>query len=144
MASIPGGQFSFSAAHGPINAVLTPDGTSLPPAVAGAFNLEVITSPQGTSYPLPHGYQGVALLSDGGHDLDMLHGSYAVTVTGTGPDTVMGGDGSDTIQGGTGPETISGGHGADQITGGTGAQLIYGGDGDDTIHGGTGPETIYG
>jgi Ca2+-binding RTX toxin-like protein len=142
MASIPGGQFVFSAAAPqPVNVLTTSNGVSPPSPTPGAFNLEVITSPQGTNYPLPPGYQGVALLSDGGHDLDMLHGSYAVTVTAPGPDTVQGGDGNDTIQGGAGPETLAGGQGNDVITGG-GPQFIQGGAGNDTIHGGIGPDTI--
>lgn len=111
MASIPGGQFSFSAAHGSVNVVQTPDGTSLPSPVAGAFNLELVTSPQGTNYTLPAGYQGVALLSNGGQELDLLNGNINVAVTGTLADTVLGGDGNDTIQGGTGNDPIQGGAG---------------------------------
>src|SRR5262245_47427408 len=55
MASIPGGQFTFFAANKPVNVVFTPDGQSLPPPVSGDFNLEVVTSPQGNSHPLPLG-----------------------------------------------------------------------------------------
>src|ERR1700761_4454828 len=144
MASIPGGQFSFFASNEPVNVVPTPDGSSLPPPVAGAFNLEVITSPHGTNYALPAGYQGVALLSNGGQELDLLHGNIGVTVTGTGADTVLGGDGNDTIQGGIGPETIIGGSGNNLITGGTGDDSIYGGSGNTTIYGSTGSDTIVG
>jgi Ca2+-binding RTX toxin-like protein len=144
MASIPGGQFTFSAAHQPVNLVVAASGASLPPPIPGDFNLEVITSPIGTSYPLPPGYQGVALLSQGGHELDMLRGSYSVAVTGSGADTVQGGTGNDTIIGGTGAELIYGGHGNDLIIGGTGPDTIYGGAGNDTITGGTGPELIHG
>ena len=67
MASIPGGQFTFSAANMPVNVVVTSNGQSMPPPIAGAFNLELVTSPVGTAYALPPGYQGVALLSDQGH-----------------------------------------------------------------------------
>jgi Ca2+-binding RTX toxin-like protein len=144
MASIPGGQFTFSAVHQPVNLVVTASGASLPPPISGDFNLEVITAPIGTSYPLPPGYQGVALLSQGGYGLDMLRGSYSVAVTGSGADTVQGGAGNDTITGGTGPELIQGGHGNDLIQGGTGPDTIYGGAGNDTITGGTGPDTIAG
>ena len=143
MASIPGGQFTFSAAHQPVNVVVAASGAALPPPIPGDFNLDVITSPIGTSYPLPPGYQGVALLSQGGHELDMLRGSYSVAVTGSG-DTVQGGTGNDTIIGGTGPELIYGGHGNDLISGGTGPDTIYGGTGNDTIYGATGPELIHG
>ncbi|MGC2523774.1 MAG: hypothetical protein WA417_14240, partial [Stellaceae bacterium] len=133
MASIPGGQFTFAAAHQAVNLVVTASGASLPPPIPGDFNLEVITSPFGTSYPLPPGYQGVALLSEGGHDLNILRGSYGVTVAGNGADTVQGGAGNDTIIGGTGSELIHGGHGNDLIHGGTGPDTIYGGAGNDTI-----------
>jgi len=43
MASVPGGQFTFFAANKPINAVFTPDGSSLPRPIHGDFNLEVVT-----------------------------------------------------------------------------------------------------
>jgi serralysin len=171
MASIPGGQFAFFAANKPVNVVLTPDGHASPPPVPGDFNLELVTSPQGTAYGLPAGYQGVALLANQGHTLNLLQGDIGVSVIGNGPDTIIAGSGNDTIYGGHGPElivggsgrdlifggggadtiyggigseTIYGGAGRDEIHGGAGPQLIDGGDGADTIYGGTGPETIYG
>ena len=134
MTSVPGGQYSFFAAGQAVNVVTTSDGTNLQPPIGGEFNLEVVTSPQGTSYPLPPGYQGVALLSDQGHALNMLTGDYAVWANGGGPDTIQAGSGNDTIFG-------SSGH--DLITGGSGPDVIYGGR-QDTIQGGTGPDTIYG
>jgi len=169
MTSVPGGQYSFFAAGQAVNVVTTSDGTNLQPPIGGEFNLEVVTSPQGTSYPLPPGYQGVALLSDQGHALNMLTGDYAVWANGGGPDTIQAGSGNDTIfgssghdlitggsgpdviyggrqdtiQGGTGPDTIYGGAGRELITGGSGPDVIYGGR-QDTIQGGIGPDTIYG
>src|SRR6516164_2247854 len=134
MASVPGGQYSFFANGEDVNVVFTPDGSNLPPPIAGEFNLEVITDGKVPS-GIPTGYQGVAVLSDNGQTLDMAYGDYAVQVKSGGPHTIIGGSGNDTIYGGNGPELLIGGSGAD---------LIFGGNGPDTIQGGSGPETIYG
>ena len=131
MTSVSGGQFQISANGEKINVVTTPDGSHLPPPISGEFNLEVVTSPGGSS-DLPTGYQGVALLSDGGSTIEMASGDYAVRVTGDGFHTVIAWNGNDTVYGGNGSDSILGGRGSD---------LIYGGKGDDTIRAGTGPET---
>lgn len=83
MTSVPGGQFQTSANGEKVNVVTTPDGSHLPPPIGGEFNLEVVTSTGGSS-DLPAGYQGVALLSDGGSTIEMAAGDYAVRVTGDG------------------------------------------------------------
>jgi hypothetical protein len=62
---------------------------SLP--VSGYFNFEVITSPGGTSYSLPTGYQGMALLPGGtGSQLDVQSGSIGVIDTGSSNTIVLG------------------------------------------------------
>lgn len=83
MTSVPGGQFQVSANGEKVNVITTPDGSHLPPPISGEFNLEVVTSPGGAS-ELPTGYQGVALLSNGGNSIEMAAGDYAVRVTGDG------------------------------------------------------------
>jgi Ca2+-binding RTX toxin-like protein len=170
MASIPGGQYTFFAAGPPVNVVITPDGSNLPPPIPGVFNLELVTSLSGPS-SMPPGYQGVALASPDGKTIDLVSGDDGFKVLGGGPhtisagsgnDTIFGGKGpdlifggsgrdlifggrsDDTISGGSGPDTIFGGAGRDLITGGNGPDLIYGGKGNDTIQGGSGPDTIYG
>jgi Ca2+-binding RTX toxin-like protein len=170
MASIPGGQYTFFAAGPPVNVVITPDGSNLPPPIPGVFNLELVTSLSGPS-SMPPGYQGVALASPDGKTIDLVSGDDGFKVLGGGPhtisagsgnDTIFGGKGpdlifggsgrdlifggrsDDTISGGSGPDTIFGGAGRDLITGGNGPDLIYGGKGNDTIQAGSGPDTIYG
>src|SRR3954447_18200860 len=142
MASIPGGQYNAFAQGGQqVNVVLTPDGSNLPPPIAGEFNLEVITGgiiPNG----LPAGYQGVAVLSDDGHTINMAYGDWALQVNGSA--TVYGGAGSDTIYGGDGPNMLFGGSGSGHIYAGSGPTTIQGGNGPDTIQGGSGADTIYG
>jgi Ca2+-binding RTX toxin-like protein len=158
--SVLGGQYNVVVpGNQQVNVVMTTNGDSLPPAVPGAFNLEVITDgvvPAG----LPQGYEGVLVLSDNGQTIDMAYGNFALNLTGdptviggTGNDTITagnapalitGGSGSDLIYGGNGPDTIQGGSGSDTIYGGAGPDTIYGGNGPDTIYGGNGPDTIYG
>src|SRR5262249_62037194 len=81
MASVPGGQYTFFANGNNANVVATPDGSGLPPPVAGQFNLELLTSGSGSA-SIPPGYQGVAILSPDGKTLDMVAGDYGVQVTG--------------------------------------------------------------
>src|SRR3982750_2337817 len=108
MASIPGGQFTFFAANRPVNVVVTPDGQTLPLPIAGDFNLGVVPSAPG-SLSLPPGYQGVALLADGGHSVDLANGDYGVSVIGNGGATIRAGSGNDTIVGGGGGDLVSSG-----------------------------------
>ena len=68
MASIPGGQFTFFGSDKFVNVATTPDGSGLPPAVAGKLNLEMITSGHWDG-SVPAGYQGVAVLSPDGRTL---------------------------------------------------------------------------
>src|SRR5215472_9725043 len=151
MASVPGGQYTFFANGGNTNVVATPDGSHLPPPVAGEFNLELLTSGHGSA-AIPPGYQGVAMLSPDGRTLDMVAGDYGVHVGHGGPHTIIAGTGNDTIYGGNGPTMIIGGSGNDQIyggngrdpiVGGSGGELVVGGNGKDTIVGGSGPDTIF-
>src|SRR5207253_9521605 len=143
MASVPGGQYTFFANGSNANVVATPDGSGLPPPVAGEFNLELLISGHGSA-SIPPGYQGVAMLSPDGRTLDLTGGDYGVHVGGGGPQTVIGGTGNDTIYGGNGPTMIIGGSGDDQIFGGNGRDTIQGGSGHETIYGGNGRDLIVG
>ena len=82
MASIPGGQFAVYGSGGNINAVIATDVNQLPAPIGGEFNLAVITGPDPITGP-PPGYQGVALLSDGGRTIDMAYGNYDLLVATT-------------------------------------------------------------
>src|SRR6185312_1251011 len=106
MASIAGSQFDATAGATPVNVVETTDGT-LPPPTPGVFNLEIWTGPPGTapSTPAP-GYQGLAVLSDGGLQLDLITGAFAVTDNGTGNDTLIAHGDNETISGGAANVTL--------------------------------------
>ena len=143
----------FVASGAPMNAVSTPNGTNLPAAVPGDFNLEVITSPSGTNYSLASGYQGIALVNTGaGPSITLLSGSYGVVdvaggdliVAGPGDDSI-GGAPYDTVIGGTGNQFIDGSAGHQFIIGGSaGNETIWGGAGDTINGGGAANETIGG
>src|ERR1700722_9666613 len=144
MASIVGSQYGFFAPqNGTIHVVFSADGSNLPAAASGVFNLEVITSPTGISYSLPTGYQGVALLPGGtGQSLNLLLGNGGVTDNGT-SDTITAGSGNNSIVGGQ-LDAITGGTGNDVIDGSVGKESVTGGSaGNDTITSGTG-DTING
>src|ERR1700761_2221595 len=115
MASVTGSQYVFVASQ-KVNLVFSTDGnaSNLPAPLAGAFNLELIQVPSGSTFPNPTGYQGVAILPGGtGQVLQLLAGDYGVIDTSTG----------DSIIAGTGSQTITGAVG-DSITGGSGALVV--------------------
>src|SRR5260370_33624302 len=76
MASVPGGQYTLFANGNNMNVVATPDGSGMPPPVAGLFNLELLTGSGSAS--IPAGYQGVAMLSPDGRTINMVAGDYGV------------------------------------------------------------------
>jgi Ca2+-binding RTX toxin-like protein len=142
--SVPGGQYSFfGPPGGSINLVQSPDGNNLPAAVPGVFNLLVITAPTQASYPVPSGYQGVAIYVGGTDNaLSLVAGDVNVDDAGPG-DSIFGGPGFSTIGGGQ-FDTIVGGSNNEFIDGSRGHQLITGGSGgDETIFGGS-ADTING
>lgn len=168
--TLEGGQFGFFLPpNQTLSVVFTPDGSNLPAAISGDFNLEVITAPTQSSYPLPQGYQGVAIFPGGtGKALTLLAGDINVSdsgpadsiVGGTGFSTIGGGQ-LDTIVGGSNNEFIDGTQGYESITGGSaGDETIFGGSGDtiaaggataviggarfDTLTGGTGTDFLDG
>src|SRR5271155_3440957 len=86
MASIPGSQFVATAAL--VNVAETSNGT-LPPPVSGDLNLEIWTGPPGSAPTSPApGYEGLAILTDGGRELDLISGTFGVTDNGSGDDVI--------------------------------------------------------
>lgn len=158
MATIPGSHFVATAPGQPVNVVETTTGTGLPPTVPGAFNLEVFVG--GIASTSAPGYQGLALLSPSGLQLDLISGAFAVTDNGTGNDTlnafganetIIGGSAGvtlnlfghgETAQGGSGPDTINVFGSSDSVTGGTGNDTINVFGAHDTISAGTGNDAI--
>src|SRR5260370_811536 len=144
-------RYAFFTPNKLVNVVATPDGSSLAAPISGEFNLELVTAPVGTSYPLPSGYQGVAILPGGsGRILQVLSGDMTIVDSGSGDSIILGagaqtviGATGDTITGGSGPTTIGGAVGAN-ITGGAGAVLINGLAGSQQITGGSGDMTVWG
>ncbi|HVH82577.1 MAG TPA: NF038122 family metalloprotease, partial [Stellaceae bacterium] len=138
---------------GALNPVYTPSGTNLPAAIAGHFNLEIVTAASGTNYPLPSGYQGVALLNTGpAPSINLVSGSLGMVdnvggysiLAGSGGDSIGGAHG-DTITGGTGNDFIDGSAGKESIIGGSaGSETIWGAAGDTISGGGAANETIGG
>jgi hypothetical protein len=137
-ATTEGGQSGFFEPPGvPLNVVYTPDRNNLPSPVSGDFNLEVITVPTQASYPVPSGFQGVAVFTGGtGKTLTLLAGN--INVSDSGPaDSIVGGPGFSTIGGGQ-RDTIVGGSNNEFIDGTQGYESITGGSaGDETIFGGS-------
>jgi hypothetical protein len=133
MASIAGSQFVFSAPQ-PLNLTPTTDGSGLPPPIGGSFNLELITAPSGNNFPIPRGYQGVALL-DNATTLTMLHGNYEVSDTDS--------DGRDTIIGGDGFDTVNVLVGNDLVILGSGNSTVFGAAGDTIEANGGGPRVTF-
>jgi Ca2+-binding RTX toxin-like protein len=158
MATIAGSQFVATAPGQPVNIVETTTGLGLPPTVPGAFNLEVFVGGI-ASTPAP-GYQGLAVLSPSGLELDLISGAFAVTDNGTGNDTlnafganetIIGGSAGvtldlfghgETAQGGSGPDTINVFGSSDSVTGGTGSDTINVFSAHDTITAGSGNDAI--
>jgi Ca2+-binding RTX toxin-like protein len=157
MATIPGSHFTVTAGA-VVNIVETTTGTGLPAPVAGDFNLEVYVGSLANAPPLAPGYQGLAVLTAGGLQLDLLSGTYAVTDNGTGNDTLDAFGTNETISGGSnnvtlnvnGPYDVAVGGGQDTISvngnfdtvNGQGNDLINVNNSLNTISGGAGNDTI--
>jgi Ca2+-binding RTX toxin-like protein len=159
MATVPGSHFVVTAPGQPVNVVETMTGVGLPPTVPGAFNLEVFIGGAASSNVAPS-YQGLAVLSPSGQELDLVSGTFAVTDNGAGNDTlsafganetIVGGaagvtlnlfGNSETAQGGSGPDTINVFGTADSVTGGASNDSISVFAAQDTITAGSGSDTI--
>lgn len=158
MATIPGSQFTVTAPFQAVNIVETMSGSGLPAGVPNDFNLEIFVGSLGNAPlgPAP-GYQGLAVLSPNGTELDLVSGVYAVTDNGSGDtlnaygnaETIIGssagtvlnlyGNG-DVAQGG-GPDTISL-YGNGEIANGSGNDQIGAYGLADTVNPGSGNDLI--
>jgi Ca2+-binding RTX toxin-like protein len=158
MASIPGSHFIATEPGKTVNAVET-SGGHLPPPKNGDFNLEVWTGNPADAPSSPaHGYQGLAVLSDGGKQIDLISGAYDVTDQGLGFDSIIASGDDQTISGGaanvtltiTGQQDVANGGGTDTITvtgnfdtvNGNGNDLITVFGTNDSVAGGGGNDTI--
>ena len=131
MASIPGSQFVATAPGQTVNVIETSDG-SVPPPIAGQFNLEVWTG-AGSPPGLAPGYQGLAILSAGGQQIELVTGVFAVQDVGSGNDTLIASGDNETIIGGSGNETMIANGAFDVIVGGGQDTInVYGHD--DTVN----------
>ncbi len=159
MATIPGSQWQASASGLTVNVVQTTDGT-LPAPIAGDFNLEIFISGSGGAPTTPAaGYQGLAVLSPSGLELDLISGAFAITDNGSGNDTLSAYGANETISGGAANvalnlfgnnEVANGGGGQDTINvfgnadtvNGNGVDLINVFGTGDWVNGGSGNDTI--
>lgn len=83
---------------------------------------------------------------EGGNGNDTLTGSTAndVLIGGRGRDTLDGGGGDDYLDAGAGNDVLSGGDGADVLLGGGGRDTLDAGPGDDTLAGGPARDRVAG
>jgi len=157
MATIPGSHF-LATAGSPVNVVETTTGTGLPAPIPGDFNLEVFVGNIANLPPLTPGYEGFAVLSPNGLEIDLISGTYAVTDNGTGDDTINAYGTHETISGGSanvslnvfGNGDVANGGGQDTINVSGNADVVHGVGDDsitvtghnDQIYAGTGNDTI--
>jgi Ca2+-binding RTX toxin-like protein len=142
MATIPGSHFTVTAGL-TVNVVETTTGIGLPPAIPGDFNLEVFVGADANAPPLAAGYDGLAVLSPSGLELDLFAGAFAVTDNGTmGNDTLSAFGTNETIIGAAGGTTLNLPGNGDTAVGGGGPDTISVSGDFDSVSGGSGNDTI--
>jgi hypothetical protein len=144
MATIPGSLFIATAGALTVNVVETSTGTGIgTDTVGGDFNLEVYTGAAGSAPTSPAaGYQGLAILTAGGSELDLISGSYAATDNGTGGDNLVADGTNATIEGGAASVNLVLNGSGNTADGGTGSSTIEVNGFSNTVNGGGGPDTI--
>jgi hypothetical protein len=142
MATIPGSHFTVTAAL-PVNVVPTTTGTGLPLPNGADFNLEVFGGAGSAPTTPAPGYLGLAVLTSGGTELDLVSGAYAVTDNGTGGDTINVLGNFDTVNGAPN-DTISASGFEDVLNGAaSGANLLSVSGNFDTVStGGNASDTV--
>jgi Ca2+-binding RTX toxin-like protein len=141
MATIAGSQFVATVPGQPVN-VAFDNGGPLPPTVPGAFNLEVFLGSDATAPTIAPGYQGLAVLSPSGFELDLISGAFAVTDNGTGGDILGAAGMNETISGGGAPVTLILSGTNDVADGGAGNDYIQVSGSSNTVNPGSGNDAI--
>jgi VCBS repeat-containing protein len=143
---ISGGGVDFISTGGGDDLILVTGGFNKVWAGAGSDTLVVDFSDATISVvntfgggTLADGYDGTLFGNGGTYFYDVE--TFDIT-SGSGNDTITGGDGDDIIDSGSGHDTIIGGDGDNIIDSGSGHDTIIGGDGDDIIDTGTGLDTV--
>jgi len=141
MATIAGSQYNATASGEPVNVGFDNSG-SLPPTVPGAFNLEIFVGTDASAPALAPGYQGLAVLSPGGYELDLISGAFAVTDNGTGGETLAADGTNETIAGGAAFSNLILNGNDNTANGGSGGNFIEVNGAGDTVHAGSGGAAI--
>lgn len=132
------------ASNAPVHSVASVDGTGVAPAMAGAFNIEVVSGPvAGNLVTLEQGYQAVYL--SGRTAAALVDASFggAILAGNAGDDTIMSAAQNDTLQAGAGNNLIVAFSGSSLMTanGQVGNNTFFGGSGVVTVQGGGGRDT---
>ena len=142
MATIPGGQFQLTARE-TVHVVETQTEKGLGGAVAGDVNVEVFVGLQANAPKAPaHGFDGLAVLSPSGHQLDLISGKFAATDNGSGHDTISAYGSGETISGGAAPVTLNLYGSNDTAIGGAGNDTIGVLGNHDTVYGSSGRDIV--
>jgi Ca2+-binding RTX toxin-like protein len=142
MATVPGGQFVLTA-HETVKTVETSTGKGVTGAVGSDFNVELFVGLGANAPKMPApGFNGLAVLSPSGHQLDLVSGQFAATDNGAGNDTISAYGIGETISGGSAPVSLNL-HGSGETANGGAGNDTIGVSGDhDTVHGGGGADSI--
>jgi hypothetical protein len=105
MATIAGSHFDATSPVAPVS-IGFDSGGSPPAPSGGAFNLEIFVGSDANAPAVAPSYQGLAVLSPSGSELDLISGAYAIVDNGTGDDTIDANGANETITGGGGSDTL--------------------------------------
>lgn len=98
-----------------------------------------VSSSQGTTYSIDHGFQGTS-----GSDVIQDVSGDTVANTGKGADLIMLGQGTHYVDAGAGNDVVAVGHGDDVIKLGAGDDWLWANGGNDTVRAGSGNDVVLG